>query len=176
MTNHVHLLATPAEVGAVSRMMQNLGRLYVPYINVRYRRTGTLWEGRYKSCLVDSGDYLLRCYRYIELNPVRAAMIASAADYRWSSHRANALGEDDPLVTPHRDFLALGRDPAERRAFYQGLIGEVMSDDAVAEIRSYLGQQRALGSERFQRTIERTLRRCASVRPAHRPAMRWKAL
>jgi putative transposase len=175
MTNHVHLLATPAEVGAVSRVMQTLGRLYVPYVNVRYRRTGTLWEGRCKSCLVDSGDYLLRCYRYIELNPVRAAMVAAAADYRWSSHRANAFGEDDPLVTPHRDFLALDRDPVERRAVYQSLFVEAMSDDAIAEIRSYLGQQRALGSERFQRAIERALGRCASVRPAHRPARR-KAL
>lgn len=98
MTNHVHLLVTPVEKGAVSRMMQTLGRNYVTHVNARYRRTGTLWEGRYKSCLVDSEDYVLACYRYIELNPVRAGMVETPSEYQWSSHRCNASDEPNPLV------------------------------------------------------------------------------
>jgi len=95
MTNHVHLLLTGSQRGAVSRMMQRLGRRYVACFNARYQRTGTLREGRFRSSLVDSGFYLLACYRYIELNPVRAAMVANPVDYRWSSYRHNALGNPD---------------------------------------------------------------------------------
>ena len=84
MTNHVHLLVTPWQANGVSRMMQSLGRYYVRYYNQTYRRSGTLWEGRYKSCLVESTDYLLQCYRYIELNPVRAGMVEDPSDYFWS--------------------------------------------------------------------------------------------
>ncbi|WP_332840108.1 transposase [Stenotrophomonas sp. Iso1] len=91
MTNHVHLLITPTQTGAISRLMQSLGRRYVRYINDSYGRTGTLWEGRYKSHLVANDEHLLRCYRYIELNPVRAGMVAHAADYRWSSYGRNAM-------------------------------------------------------------------------------------
>ena len=105
MTNHVHLLVTPTDTGQVGQMMQALGRRYVRYINDRYRRTGTLWEGRYNACPVQSDDHLLRCYRYIEPNPVRAGMVATPADYRWSSHAANALGRPDPLLTPHPVFI-----------------------------------------------------------------------
>jgi putative transposase len=112
MTNHVHLLVTPSSAGAVSRMMQWLGRQYVGYINGRYRRTGTLWEGRYKSCLVDTERYLLTCYRYIELNPVRAAMVADPADYAWSSYRTNAQALPDKVVVPHAEYLRLGADAA----------------------------------------------------------------
>ncbi|MGO1068695.1 transposase [Lysobacter sp. CA199] len=112
MTNHVHLLMTPAEAGAISRMMQVLGRRYVRGFNERYRRRGTLWEGRYKSCLVDSDDYLLRCYRYIELNSVRARMVATPEQYRWSSYRSNALGSPDALVKQHDVYRALGCDDA----------------------------------------------------------------
>lgn len=93
MTNHVHLLATPAVKGAVSKMMQSIGRRYVQYFNHTYRRSGTLWEGRFKSCLVDSEQYLLECYRYIELNPVRAGMVDEPSKYRWSSYCINALGK-----------------------------------------------------------------------------------
>ncbi|WP_338026909.1 transposase [Coralloluteibacterium stylophorae] len=105
MTNHVHLLVTPEEAGGVSRMMQAIGRRYVGCFNARYRRTGTLWEGRFKSALVDSEHYLLRCYRYIELNPVRAHMTASPGGYRWSSYRCNADDHPDPILTPHPEYL-----------------------------------------------------------------------
>ncbi|GAA0708371.1 hypothetical protein GCM10009105_07910 [Dokdonella soli] len=118
MTNHVHLLMTPAETGRVARVMQALGRRYVRYLNDRYHRTGTLWEGRYKACPVGSAAYLLRCYRYIELNPVRAAMVADPADYAWSSFHANALGKHDPLVRMHSSYRALAAADSERCAAF----------------------------------------------------------
>jgi putative transposase len=169
MTNHVHLLVTPSSVGAVSRMMQWLGRQYVGYINGRYRRTGTLWEGRYKSCLVDTEHYLLTCYRYIELNPVRAAMVTDPADYAWSSYRANAQALADPLVVPHAEYLRLGADAPERCVAYRHLFQEALDDDRLNEICAYVQQQRALGAPRFQREIESMIGRCSSVRAAHRP-------
>jgi len=99
MTNHVHLLVTPSSSDGVSKMMQTLGRYYVRYFNNTYRRTGTLWEGRFKSCVIDAEEYLLTCYRYIELNPVRAGMVESPSDYAWSSYGANGLGIDTKLCT-----------------------------------------------------------------------------
>src|SRR5690606_17824132 len=108
MDNHVHLLATPHESGAVSQLMQWLGRQYVGQFNARHRRTGTLWEGRFKSCLVDSETYVLRCYRYIDLNPVRARMVAHPAGYAWSSGAANLGIRIDALLSPHRAYQSLG--------------------------------------------------------------------
>jgi putative transposase len=176
MTNHVHLLLTPDAVGAVGRMMQGLGRLYVAGFNGRHRRTGTLWEGRYKPCLVDSERYVLACYRYIELNPVRAAMVADPSEYRWSSHAANARGEDCALLTPHAAFVALGPTLQARIDAYRELFRDALSDDDVGQIRAYIQQQRALGSDRFQAMVERKLGRCAAVRAAHRPRRSEKAL
>jgi putative transposase len=136
MTNHAHFLVTPVEVGGVSRMMQPLGRNYVSTVNARYRRTGTLWEGRYKSCLVDSETYLLACHRYIELNPVRAGMIDSPSVYHWSSHAANAIGAADPLLTPHPSYLALGAEPAARQSAYRQLFNDEQETGRMAEIRA----------------------------------------
>lgn len=165
MTNHVHLLVTGAEAGAVSRMMQRLGRRYVACFNARYRRSGTLWEGRFKAGLVDTRRYLLTCYRYIELNPVRAAMVADPADYRWSSFRGNALGQPDPLITPHAAYLALDATPDARRAAYRALFERTISDDAMADIRAHAQQQKALGGSRFHAEIEAILNRKVAVRP-----------
>lgn len=176
MTNHVHLLVSPATVGGVSRMMQQLGRSYVGYFNARHHRTGTLWEGRFKSSLVDGDRYLLTCYRYIEMNPVRAAMVTAPGDYRWSSHAGNALGEPDAIVTPHSRYLALGRDDIERRAAYRELLRLSISDDDLAAIRNHVQQQRALGTARFQAAIEAMSGRCAHVRPRGRPARQSQAL
>jgi putative transposase len=176
MTNHVHLLTTPSTAGAVSRMMQTLGRLYVAHFNARHRRTGTLWEGRYRSCLVGSRRYVLACHRYIELNPIRAAMVATPTDYAWSSHRANASDGSDPLLRRHAAYLALGSSSAERQQAYRALFDEVLTCEAIEEIRAYLQQQRALGTDRFRAIVERKLGRCASVRPAHRPIAKPKAL
>src|SRR5215469_9266070 len=121
MPNHVHLLMTPQRPGAISGCMQTLGRSYVTYFNRTHRRSGTLWDGRYRSCLVESKTYLLTCCRYIELNPVRADLVASSADYAWTSHHFNAFGRRDPLVRPHPEYLALGALPAQRQTAYREL-------------------------------------------------------
>lgn len=169
MSNHVHLLVTPSAIGNVSRLMQNLGRAYVQVFNARHGRSGTLWEGRYKSCLVDSESYVLRCYRYIELNPVRAWMVADPAQHPWSSHPGNAGLRHDPLLTPHDAYTSLGRNVIERAEAYRVLLAETLSDEMLTEIRAYLQQQRALGGTAFQQRVEQQLRRYAAVRPAHRP-------
>ena len=172
MTNHVHLLLTPAALGAAGRMMQALGRCYVAYFNARYHRTGTLWEGRYKACLVDSDDYLLRCYRYIELNPVRARMIVDASDYRWSSYRRNAQGSTDQLIQEHASYTLLGADPVARMQNYAALVAEAVNEAELAEIRAYVQQGRALGSPRFQSYIEALHGRSAAIRSPGRPSQR----
>lgn len=154
MSNHVHLLVTPDETGAVGRMMQTLGRKYVRGVNDAIGRTGTLWEGRYKASLVDSERYLLACYRYIELNPVRAGMVSSPGEYQWSSYRCNAEGFGDPLIRQHEVFIRLDRDDAARREAYRGLVAEGIGDEELANIRLYGQRQRALGSRQFQERVE----------------------
>ena len=114
MTNHTHLLLTPHSENGIGKLMQYIGRYYVQYFNYQYRRTGTLWEGRYKATLLDSEQYLLTCYRYIELNPVRAAMVDHPREYPWSSYRFNALGEPDGVIIPHELYQQLGKDGPER--------------------------------------------------------------
>ena len=108
MTNHVHILATPEDTNGISRMMQYVGRWYVPYINKTYGRSGTLWEGRYKSSLIDAANYFLACSRYIEMNPVRAGMVSQPWDYVWSSYACNAEGKADKVVQPHVLYNTLG--------------------------------------------------------------------
>jgi len=169
MTNHVHLLLTPAEAGQVAALMQALGRRYVRYVNDRYHRTGTLWEGRYKSCPVDRDSYLLCCYRYIELNPVRAHMVERPGDYRWSSHGANAYGRPDPLVAPHLGFLALGHDAESRQNAYRELLGQAIPDDDLTAMRVHLQRQHALGTGRFRAAIEAQLGRPAGPVKIGRP-------
>jgi len=168
MTNHVHLLVTPEAPGGVSRMMQGIGRRYVGHFNARYRRTGTLWEGRFKSALVESDRHLLACYRYIELNPVRAAMVATPADYSWSSHACNAHGALDPLVTPHAAYLALASEECARRETYRRLFAGPDKDD-IDGLRLHTQQQKPWGSERFRKEIELLAKRRLDVRPRGRP-------
>lgn len=171
MTNHVHLLLTPQRPGAVARTMQALGRRYVRYINVTYHRTGTLWEGRYKASLVGDGDYLMHCHRYIELNPLRAAMVADPRDYRWSSHRALAFGVTDPLTTPHLDYLALSADPAVRQQHYRALVMAAVDPEEVDAIRRHLQSQLAYGSDRFRQAIEAQLGRTVGPQKIGRSRM-----
>ncbi|HEX7981548.1 MAG TPA: transposase [Gemmatimonadaceae bacterium] len=121
MSNHAHLLVTAADAFAPARMMQTLGRKYVRYFNERHGRTGTLWEGRYRSGLIDSERYFLHCSRYIEMNPVRAGIVNEPGAYRWSSFRSNAQGEFDALVHPHPVYLALARGSSARRDAYRAL-------------------------------------------------------
>jgi putative transposase len=144
MTNHVHLLLTCQGAGATSTLMQSLGRRYVRYINDQYRRTGTLWEGRYKSCPVQDESYLLRCYRYIELNPVRAGMVADPAAYRWSSHCHSGLAQADPLVQPHPRYLAIAAVEI-RATTYRCFVLDAIDPDETAAVRLNLQRQHALG-------------------------------
>jgi len=170
MDNHVHLLATPPEIGAIARLMQKLGRSYVGQFNARHRRTGTLWEGRYKACLVDSESHVLRCHRYIDLNPVRARMIDDPAAFPWSSCANHCGHRMDALLTSHPAYTALGSTPYARTEAYRHLLHETLSDDDLSAIRTYLQQQRALGKDDFRAMVEVKTRRFAGVRPAHRPA------
>ena len=145
MTNHVHLLVTPQSEQGVSRMMQATGRHYVRYFNHTYGRTGTLWEGRFKSCLVDVEDYLLACQRYIELNPVRAGMVAVPEDYSWSSYKANGFGKRMRLWTPHRVYLDLGATIRERATAYRELFAGHIDERLVGQIRKATNRGMVLG-------------------------------
>lgn len=135
MTNHVHLLLTPGDEHACATLMRNVGQRYVQYFNHRYERSGTLWEGRFRSCLVDSARYVLACHRYIELNPVRAGMAASAAAYPWSSHGANAGYVEDRSLSPHPEYLALSHDETSRQTVYRRLFDEGEEPAFLAAVR-----------------------------------------
>ena len=169
MTNHVHILATPRDEESASKTMQSLGRKYVRYFNWAHDRTGTLWEGRFRSCLVENERYLLECYRYIELNPVRAGLVADPADYRWSSHRINAVGENGFGVVPHPEYLGLGRTLTERRASYRGLFDVCLNDSMVKEIRDSVNKGLVLGSDGFKDQMEANLKRRVRPLPMGRP-------
>jgi putative transposase len=132
MTNHVHLLLTPVTDHGPSTLMRKLGQRYVPYFNRRYGRSGTLWEGRFKSCLVDSARYVIGCHRYIEQNPVRARMVAGAGAYAWSSYPGNAGLAENQLLTPHVEYAALASQTGPRQAAYRGLF-EVPEDMALVK-------------------------------------------
>ena len=164
MTNHVHLLVTPSDEQGVSRMMQAQGRKYVQYFNFTHRRTGTLWEGRYKSTLVSAEHYLLTVYRYIELNPVRAGMVAHASEYPWSSYQGNALGKPVQLLTAHPIYDQLGKTDEERQSAYRALFRGRMPERDLVAIREATNKAWALGDERFKAQIEaKTGRRSASL-------------
>lgn len=159
MTNHVHLLVTPEQKHSLPLMMQAMGRAYVQRLNARYGRTGALWEGRYKACLVQTNRYLLACQRYIELNPVRAGMVATPGEYPYSSYACNALGNHDPLLTPHADYLALHPDPAARLVAYRALFRDAISEELLKQLRERTNACTVVGSERFRTQIAKTLGR-----------------
>ncbi len=162
MTNHVHLLLTPDTESGIGKTIQSVGRYYVQYFNYHYQRTGTLWEGRYKATLIDSENYLLTCSRYIELNPVRAGMVAHPSEYPWSSYGINALGESNENVTPHRLYRRLGITPGERQKAYRALFRSRLSEQTLDEIRESTNKSWVLGSSRFKRQIEKKLNRRVS--------------
>jgi len=169
MSNHVHLLVTPRKAEAVPGLIISLGRRYVQYINTTYRRTGTLWDSRYKASLIQAKTYLLTCMRYIELNPVRAAMVDDPAHYRWTSYRANARGRADPLLTPHPLYLGLGATDTARRAAYRSLFRQPLDAQAIGDIRLAINQSQPLGNERFYARIERMTGQRREARPRGRP-------
>jgi len=174
MTNHVHLLMTPDNENSFAKVMQSVGRRYVQYFNSAYQRTGTLWEGRYKATIIDSEEYLLTCYRYIELNPVRAKLVQHPQHYRWSSYRANAQGKADSLVSPHELYLALEARPHQRQAAYQALFQAHIDPEILDDIRQATQKGWALGKDRFNDQIERLLNR--RTRPLPRGGDRRSAV
>ena len=159
MANHVHLLITPFAEQSLSKSLQMLGRYYVQYFNYCYRRTGTLWEGRYKATLIDSEAYLLTCMRYIELNPVRAGMVADPAEYRWSSYHFNALGKADKLITPHAELVRLSADADQRHEAYRALFHLVLTEQQIYEIRDATNKAWVLGGSHFKERIQSQLAR-----------------
>jgi len=165
MTNHVHLLLTPDNHYSIAKTMQSVGRRYVQYVNYTYRRTGTLWEGRYKATLIDSEQYLLTCSRYIELNPVRAGIVANPDDYAWSSYRAHAHGLSDSLIRDHPLYLALGDTNSTRQEAYRALFKVQLDSATVNLIRESTNKAWALGNDRFREEIERALQRRARPLP-----------
>jgi len=155
MTNHTHLLVTPETEDGISRLMQALGRHYVRYFNYTYKRTGTLWEGRFKSCVIDAENYLLICQRYIELNPVRAGMVEAPGDYAWSSFRSNGLGQPAKFWTPHFVYRQLGKTVADRSSTYCELFRGQLDATILKQIRQATNQGMALGNNRFKQEVAR---------------------
>jgi putative transposase len=169
MTNHVHLLITPHFTDSISRILQHIGRQYVCYINKTYKRSGTLWEGRHKSSLVDAENYLLACYRYIELNPVVAGMVKMPNEYPWSSYPANAHGKNDLLLTPHEIYLRIHPDKLVREKEYRELFRANLSMEDVHAIRESLSANQILGAGRFKEQIESALERKVGFLSRGRP-------
>lgn len=153
MTNHVHLLVTPSAAGACTGLMRDLGQRYVQYFNREHERTGTLWEGRFRSCLAESPRYVVACHRYIELNPVRAGMVPYPSDYLWSSHAVNSGTRSDPLVMPHPDVEALGGDATNRYAAYRRLFDEGLDPVLVQNIRDATNAGYPLASDAFKARV-----------------------
>lgn len=170
MSNHFHLLATPQTAEGLPQMLQAVGRRYVRYFNDRQGRSGTLWEGRYRSTLIETDRYLLACMTYIDLNPVRAGMVAEAKDYPWSSHGHYAGLRADPLVTPHPLFWTLGNTPFAREAAYAELVRAGISPAQQSALTRSVLSGWALGDEKFVADLQkRTARRVQKIRPG-RPA------
>lgn len=153
MTNHVHFLLTPSDSVGISNVMKVVGSRYAQYINRNYQRTGSLWEGRHKSSAIDSERYLLTCYRYIERNPVVAKMVSHPVEYPWSSYPVNAAGADSEFLSPHDEYLNLGRTRAECCAAYAALFETDINDDDLQSIRKAAHYGQPLGSVGFKNRI-----------------------
>jgi putative transposase len=169
MSNHMHLLATPRRENALPLMMQAVGRSYVRQFNQRHGRTGTLWEGRYRSTLIQTDRYLLACMAYIDLNPVRAGMVAQAADYPWSSHAHYTGTRQDAWLTPHALYWGLGNTPFARELAYAQLVQAGIEQSHQQALTSATLSGWALGEEGFveglQKLTPRRLRKAAAGRP-----------
>lgn len=172
MTNHVHLLLTPEAADGPSLMMKNLGQRYVQYVNRSYRRSGTLWEGRFKSCLAQDEQYALACYRYIELNPVRAGMVEGPQCYPWSSYAANGAGHASTLIAPHPSYVSLGQDINERLERYRRFLDASIEEYELEEIRYATNGNFVLGDDRFRGETEKVLQRRVSPGKPGRPRLR----
>jgi putative transposase len=170
MGNHVHLLASPTDSEGLGRMMQWIGRFYVPYFNHKYDRAGTLWQGRFKASVIDSETYFMACSRYIELNPVRAQLVSEPGEYPWSSYAHHIGLKTDPLITDHPLFWALGNTPFEREAAYRRLMQQPPDRVEIEQLREAVLKGWALGSERFKNNLEQRIARRVSPAKRGRPA------
>jgi putative transposase len=157
MTNHVHILCSCASEHSISRTMQVVGSTYGSYVNKKYERTGTLWEGRHRASLIQTTRYLLNCYRYIEQNPVRACMVKSPSEYPWSSYGDNALGASSSWLTPHEEYLALGNTARGRQAAYRQLFDDPLAETDIAFFRNGLSRCCPVGDEDFLAELKETL-------------------
>ena len=155
LPDQIRLLATPVDATGLARTMQWVGRHYVPYFNRQYGRSGTLWQGRYRTTVIDAAQYLMLCSRFIELYPVRAGLAGQPADYPWSSYMHHIGAVPDGLVTDHRLYWALGNTPFEREAAYRALAEQGLSEEQVAELDAALLKGWVLGSPLFKTSIEK---------------------
>ncbi len=169
LSNHVHLLLTPVHAAGVSDLMRLLGQRYVQYINRAHCRTGTLWEGRYRSCVTNEDRYVLGCYQYIELTPVREKLVEKPEDYRWSSYHVNALNQPGDLLQPHKAYRAFGETRAACASAYHALFGQPLDVHLAEEIRIATQGNYALGSPQFAAQVEKKLKIRATRGRAGRP-------
>lgn len=156
MSNHVHLLLSADTAASSAALMKALAQRYAQYFNWRHRRSGSLWDGRYKSCLVQSETYFMLCQRYIELNPVRAGMVNFPAQYCWSSYRCNAEGKVDRLVSPHSIYERLGLSAADRQQAYRALFQETLPQQTVNTLRDGINGNFAVGEQQFLHELKPT--------------------
>lgn len=169
MTNHVHLLLTPEKSDSAGNMMKRLGQRYVQYINRTYKRSGTLWEGRFRSCIIQQEEYLFSCQRYIEMNPVRAGMVKHPGEYRWSSYQVNGQGIHSDLIAHHALYLGLGETEAKREDAYRNLFRYEFEAGENDKIRKATNGNFALGTSRFTDEISKMLGRRVTPGKAGRP-------
>ncbi len=158
LPNQIHILASPPDKEAASRMMQYQGRRYVPYVNATYGKTGTIWQGRYKASLIDPDTYLLNCMTYIEGLPVREGLSKSPGPYKWSSFKRNAQGKKNALITPHAAYLDIGRGDKKRQEKYTAMSKAGLSDEIITDISDAWQTGTPLGSDKFKKMVERRLK------------------
>jgi putative transposase len=170
MSNHIHLLLTPQRDQALPRMMQALGRRYVRHFNQRHGRTGTLWEGRYRSCLIQTERHLLACMAYMDLNPVRAGLVADPSEHPWSSHGHYTGVRVDKNLTPHALYWQLGNTPFDREAAYTDLVRAGLPANQVGALTQATLSGWALGDEAFKRGLQSQTARRVSPARAGRPS------
>ncbi len=170
MPNHIHLLVSPSDTSGLGRMMQWIGRHYVPYFNRKYQRVGTLWQGRYKTTVIDAEQYFMTCSRYIELNPVRAGIVFHPVDYPWSSYEHHIGVKSDALITDHSLYWALGNTPFDREAAYRELVDLGLTAHEITTLNEATLKGWALGSEKFKLRLERQANRRVSPAKRGRPA------
>ncbi len=169
MTNHVHLLLTPKRPDSAGNLMKRLGQRYVQYINRTYRRSGTLWEGRFRSSIIQQEEYLFLCQRYIEMNPVRAKLVEHPRDYRWSSYRVNGQGEKSSVIKNHILYQGLGKDASKRQTTYREFFRNELEPGEIDKIRRATNGNFALGTDRFTEDICEVLGRRVTPGKAGRP-------